>query len=155
MLIEKSVRGEGDSTLSLQPHDHSLLVSSASPSFCVFDLPGSGMSSPLVNKTSYVEVSTIDTYLVPFEWEHVDLNGCRRWMGRHWDLSLYASAAYVILIFAGQAWMKDRGPFSLRRRLFFWNLTLAAFSIIGFLRTFPEILHVLKETGFYRSVCER
>ena len=108
----------------------------------------------VVNK-SYVEVWTTDTYLEPFEWEHVDLNSCRRWMGRHWDLSLYASALYVLLIFMGQSWMKNRRPFSLRRRLLFWNITLAAFSILGFLRTFPEILHVLTHTGFYRSVCER
>jgi len=104
---------------------------------------------------TFIEVPIVDTYLEPFPWEHVDLNHCRRWMGKHWDWSIYASGIYVLLIFSGQAWMKNKTPFRLRRRLFLWNVTLAAFSIVGFLRTFPEILYVLKETGFYRSVCER
>lgn len=107
------------------------------------------------NKT-FVEVPTTDTYLQPFEFEqHLNLSYCRRWMGQNWTLSVYASVLYILLIFSGRHWMKSRTAFSLRRRLFLWNLTLAIFSIFGFLRTFPEILYVLRTTGFFRSVCER
>lgn len=102
-----------------------------------------------------MDVPTIDTYLQPFEWEHINLNVCRQWMGRNWTLSVYASALYVLLIFWVRHWMKTRSPFGLRRRLLLWNIGLAIFSMMGFLRTFPEILYVVRETGFYRSVCER
>jgi len=114
-----------------------------------------GMTTVLNRTRTFIDVPTIDTYLQPFDWEHVNLNNCRQWMGRNWTLSVYASALYVLLIFSGQHWMKTRSPFSLRRRLLVWNIALAIFSMLGFLRTFPEILYVVRETGFYRSVCER
>jgi len=106
------------------------------------------------NRT-FVEVPCENHYLEPFEFENLNLSYCRRWMGQNWTLSVYASAIYILLIFTGRHWMKSRSPFSLRRRLFLWNLILALFSIFGFLRTFPEINYVLKTTGFYRTVCER
>lgn len=49
--------------------------------------------------------------------------------------------------------MSNREPFKLRKVLFLWNLTLAAFSIMGSLRMVPETLHVLKNFGFDYSVC--
>ncbi len=58
----------------------------------------------------------------------------------HWEWSVYASAAYVILIFWGQWMMQNRQPFKLRRLLTVWNVFLAVFSAIGFARSTPELI---------------
>lgn len=49
--------------------------------------------------------------------------------------------------------MSNRPAFRLKKILTIWNISLALFSIIGTLRTLPELLHVLGRFGFYHSVC--
>jgi len=94
-------------------------------------------------------------YIHPFEWEHINLTKCRRWMADNWTLSVFASAVYIILIFAGQSWMKNRPAFQLRKLLVAWNIGLAIFSIIGFIRTVPELVHINGNFGFHFSICIR
>jgi hypothetical protein len=48
--------------------------------------------------------------------------------------------------------MVDRPAFGLKRLLAQWNLLLAVFSTIGFLRTAPHLLYYLYTRGFYASV---
>lgn len=74
-------------------------------------------------------------------------------MRRYWHTSFYAVAIYMIVIFGGQSFMSNRPAFRLKRLLTLWNISLALFSIIGTLRTLPELLHVLGRFGFYHSVC--
>ncbi|CAG7825356.1 unnamed protein product [Allacma fusca] len=111
------------------------------------------------NSTDYfVEVPTVSepSYLTVYQWEQFELTRWRRWMGRNWNLSLVASALYVILIFTGQRLMKNRKPFQIRPLLTFWNIFLAAFSIAGCMRTAPELFFVLsQDKGFHRSICIR
>lgn len=83
-----------------------------------------------------------------FEHEHA-----RDWFNRYWHTSFYAVAIYMIVIFGGQAFMSNRPAFKLRRALTIWNTSLALFSIVGTLRTLPELIHVLAKFGFYHSVC--
>jgi hypothetical protein len=45
--------------------------------------------------------------------------------------SLIYALIYVIAIFYGKNWMKNRPAFDLRKELISWNITLAVFSIIG------------------------
>lgn len=95
-------------------------------------------------------------YLTVCDWELVELTSLRRWVGQNWKVSIYASVIYVILIYLGQSWMKNRPAYNLRHALTSWNVVLALFSLIGFTRTFPEIWHVIHEpSGFYISVCTR
>jgi len=75
------------------------------------------------------------------------------WMGVFWHTSFYWVAAYMLVIFGGQAYMANRPALKLRRALALWNTLLAAFSIAGALRTLPEMIHVLSKFGFYHSVC--
>ncbi len=49
--------------------------------------------------------------------------------------------------------MSSRKPYKLRLALTLWNVSLAAFSIIGTLRTLPELIDVIREFGFAHSVC--
>jgi len=110
------------------------------------------------NSSGFVEVFPITDppYMSVYEWEQIELTASRQWVGKHWKLSVYASIVYVILIHAAQHWMKNREPYNLRSLLLTWNVGLSIFSIIGFLRTAPELFHLLKEpTGFYLSICTR
>jgi len=107
---------------------------------------------------SFVEVFPIISpgYLTVYDWEVVELTQLRRWVGQHWKFSIYASVIYVILIYLGQSWMKNRPAYNLRSCLTSWNVILALFSLVGFARTAPELWHVLHEPyGFYTSVCTR
>jgi elongation of very long chain fatty acids protein 6 len=61
---------------------------------------------------------------------------------------------YLIAIYAGQKLMRRFEPFQLRHALFGWNTFLAAVSIIGFSRTFPETFYNLKQpNGVFRTMC--
>lgn len=87
-----------------------------------------------------VEPHYDDRYLHIFQLEKYDHTKWHDWMHRHWNVSLYASGIYVILIFLGQYWMKNREPFNLRKTLLYWNVTLALFSALGFMRSIPELV---------------
>jgi elongation of very long chain fatty acids protein 6 len=92
------------------------------------------------------------TFMFQFEkkFQHIYT---KEWMQRYWHTSFYAVAIYMIVIFGGQAFMSNRPAFKLKRPLILWNTSLALFSIVGTLRTLPELLHVLGRFGFYHSVC--
>jgi len=101
-------------------------------------------------------VTLIDqpTYMTTYEWEKFNLDGWRRWVGKNWHFTIYAAIAYVIFIFTTQYVMRDRKPFRLTGILTTWNSVLAVFSIVAFLRTVPEFIHVLTSpNGFHNSVC--
>ncbi|KAF6205213.1 hypothetical protein GE061_019380 [Apolygus lucorum] len=77
----------------------------------------------------------------------------RAWMTENWTISFYFCGLYMILIFGGQYYMQSRPRFSLKGTLCIWNSLLASFSIMGAIRTAPELFHVLKNYGIYHSVC--
>ena len=56
-------------------------------------------------------------------------------MLKYWSASLFISAAYVVIIFSIQRWMRDRKPYKLQRWLFAWSTALTGLSLIGFYRT--------------------
>ncbi|CAG7828894.1 unnamed protein product [Allacma fusca] len=75
-------------------------------------------------------------------------------MSKNWNISLYITGAYVLSIFAGQSWMKNRPAFVLRKQLAIWNISLAVFSILATVRTLPELLGILaRPNGLHHSVC--
>lgn len=77
-----------------------------------------------------------------------------QWMQKHWSDSFYWALLYLTFIFYGRIYMIQRStPYQLKLPLIIWNLLLASFSIIGTLRTWPEMIHVLKNYGFTHSVC--
>jgi len=59
----------------------------------------------------------------------------------------------MVLVFGGQSLMSTRRAYKLRTTLAVWNILLATFSIVGTIRTLPEMLHVLNKFGFSYSVC--
>jgi len=95
-------------------------------------------------------------YLQLYEWEKFDLNWWQKWFGQNWIYCVYLTVIYVALIYSGRIWMKNRQPYKLKQPLILWNVSLAAFSIVGFWRSLPELLHLLGEpNGFYTSCCLR
>jgi len=100
--------------------------------------------------------TTFPPYHHVFQFEQCfDQVATHGWVQEHWvSLCAWAGSAYVILVFSGQAWMSSRPPFNLRSPLAAWSAFLAIFSILGFLRTFPEFLHTIHSGGLYGSVCD-
>ncbi|ODN05559.1 putative fatty acid elongation protein 3 [Orchesella cincta] len=94
--------------------------------------------------------------ITAFEFERWNAHKWRRWMAKNWPLSIIASCIYLLLIFVGKRFMKNRQPFNLKSTMIVWNFLLASFSTCGFIRTFPELYQVLSgPNGFHRSVCVR
>ena len=86
---------------------------------------------------------------VRFDWQK-----SRVWLQDYWWCRVYMCTVYIILVFWGSRWMRDKPAFYLRRPLTMWNTGLAVFSIIGFLTVFPPLANILMEKGFYSSVCK-
>lgn len=68
-------------------------------------------------------------------------------------LSIWSSVAYVIVVFGGRWVMERKEKFGLNSALALWSGTLAIFSVMGTLRMWPEIIHVLQYEGLYSSAC--
>lgn len=113
-------------------------------------------SSPLpstgVPVTGHVSDCSIHLLYHEFECSQ-DFGTFQSWCLSHSYLPVYAVVGYVIAIFAGSAFMKNRPAFDLKFPLFLWNACLALFSIIGAFRTGTELMHVLSSNGFYGSIC--
>ena len=83
------------------------------------------------------------------------------WSADNWNTALAICAAYLALCFAGPPALRALGlaPLKNKRVLAAWNLLLAAFSLVGFLRTMPHLLYYVLAhpggvaQGFYASVC--
>jgi len=77
------------------------------------------------------------------------------WMHDNWHMSIVYAVAYIVVIFAGQAYMKSRLKFELRRALIAWNLLLALFSTMGAIRIWPEFIRTISHQGVEHSICSK
>lgn len=106
-----------------------------------------------MNKVDYREVTLPNySYIFNFE-EKFSHHETKQWMMENWTNGFYYCGLYMILIFGGQHYMANRPRFELRGVLSLWNTLLAAFSVIGFARTAPELIHVLRHHGLHHSIC--
>ena len=69
-------------------------------------------------------------------------------MAGQYDASAFSQLFCVI----GSRVMASRHPFQLSKSLAAWNLLLASFSAIGFVRTAPHLLYYMSRNGLYASV---
>lgn len=84
-----------------------------------------------------------------FSWEKA-----RPWLERDYRwIGMCASVVYVLLIFIGKRWMRDKPAYSLRRPLAMWNTGLVVFSILGCLTLCPYLISSVVDDGFLHSVC--
>lgn len=84
--------------------------------------------------------------------QYVDAWG--QWFKENWQLSVFLSLAYIVLVFSGKMYMKDRPKYELRSFLIVWNIFLAVFSITGTIRVWPEFIQSLTRNGLSYSVCD-
>jgi len=87
------------------------------------------------------EFPTADSYKI---WDFMDSNP---WV------PILAVTVYGISIFLGKRYMKNRPAYDLRKLMAAWNLFLALFSIMGFTRTAPQVLHNLVNYSWYDNMC--
>lgn len=68
-------------------------------------------------------------------------------------LSVWSSVAYVVVIFGGRWIMERKERYGLSNALALWSGMLAIFSVMGTVRMWPEIIHVLRYEGLHASAC--
>lgn len=112
------------------------------------DPKGALKSSPIVDDGP--------RYLYTFGWEdQFDPEQSFKMFHAHPYLPFgVAIFGYLSAIYLGQIFMRNREPFKLKTALLVWNSALAIFSIVGFVRVYPEMVYTLNKYGFLGSVCK-
>lgn len=67
---------------------------------------------------------------------------------------LLIAAVYLIAVLSTKSLMKTRRPFFLRRPLIAWNVFMSLFSLIGAIRSLPELLFIFNSAGLRGTICE-
>ena len=76
------------------------------------------------------------------------------WSERNMVLPVVICVCYLVLaLLVGPSLMRGRDPLPCKNQLAVWNLLLAVFSAIGFLRTAPHLLYFGAKFGPYASIC--
>ena len=88
-----------------------------------------------------------------FQDEYIQRNVV--WVKDYWRISIWYALLYIVIIFAGQEFMKNREKKELRKALIAWNLVLALFSTAGSLRLWPEFINTVRTHGVEHSYCSR
>jgi hypothetical protein len=95
-------------------------------------------------------------YFPSYEFEKSSLDPGRvlEFMHGNWWIPFSVGILYLSVIFALQEFMKERKGLELKWPLFTWNLTIGLFSLAGFLRTVPDLIHFLsRPNGLHDSIC--
>lgn len=93
-------------------------------------------------------------FLTSFE-TNFDFGSYFQYHQKYWPLILPTIGFYLFSIWYGKRLMDQRPGFRMRGILFAWNSLLAAFSIIGAIRTVPDLLFVLKNHGLNHAICQK
>ena len=76
-----------------------------------------------------------------------------KWFEKNWTISVYFAVIYLVLVYVGTQFMKNKQSYSLKRPLFLWNVGLAVFSLYGTSVVIPSMYNVYLEKGFVGTVC--
>lgn len=66
---------------------------------------------------------------------------------------IVAILLYAVGIVGGQKYFESRPAWNWRNSMAMWNLGLSVFSAIGFLRTFPQLVHNLLNYTLTENLC--
>lgn len=103
---------------------------------------------------NYTREDVVPSYKVIFPFEaNFDPVPAQKFFYGHRITTVWLSIVYVAAVFGGQHLMRSKTEFRLRNALVVWNAALALFSIVGTLRSLPELAHVVAYKGFGYSVC--
>ena len=76
------------------------------------------------------------------------------YMAQHAEIPVFCVTIYLVMVFYGPVFMKDRPPVKFHHLFSLWNLLLASFSICGSFGVVPVLLNQLQTQGWWSSVCE-
>jgi len=74
-------------------------------------------------------------------------------MERNWWIPIVAISLYGAMIVGGQNYFRERKPWDLRTALMLWNLGLSLFSIFGFFRVLPVVIHSMLSYTWKENLC--
>jgi len=95
------------------------------------------------------------TWSSGFDFEkNVDYTAVHHWFQDNWWYSIAIAAVYVVLVFGGQAYMKNRERYTLQKPLIVWNLLLAGFSIFGCIRVWQVCFELYWRHGVKGTICK-
>lgn len=77
-----------------------------------------------------------------------------QWHAENWMICFPFALIYVLSVYYGVQYMKNRKPYNLRYLLGLWSAVLGAFSMIGSYYFLPEILSTLYRDGFHAAACD-
>ncbi len=83
-----------------------------------------------------------------FEWKNAHL-----FMRDHYELPIGICAVYLVVIFGIKQFMQNRKGFDLKTPLFWWNVFLAVFSMLGSIYVVPNIFRVVRKDGLQADMC--
>ncbi|XP_044751224.1 elongation of very long chain fatty acids protein 6-like [Coccinella septempunctata] len=95
-----------------------------------------------------------DSFVFDFEAEF-DEKKAHSWIKEHWTDTFYFNVVYLMVIFSLKKFMQNRPPYKMMIPAVIWNIFLASFSIIGTIRTFPELRRSLSFHGIHHSICDQ
>jgi elongation of very long chain fatty acids protein 6 len=76
------------------------------------------------------------------------------WAAANWAVPIALCVVYLVLsLWVGPWLMAGRGKVECKNQLAVWNLLLAVFSAVGFVRTAPHLLYYAWRHGGWASVC--
>ncbi|KHN74748.1 Putative fatty acid elongation protein 4 [Toxocara canis] len=104
------------------------------------------------NTTTSLHNDYVYKFALPFE-RIDDPVGSTLLLQKYWYHSMTISFVYFVTVKLLQRFMRHREPFQLNRPLFFWNASLAIFSIIGFIRSVEDTIYSLYYLGLFPSMC--
>ena len=96
---------------------------------------------------------------IPYQsWEIMTLQehlSWAEWMIEYWWVPVVLSVLYLVLTFGTKAYLEDKAGWDkeLRMPLVVWSLLLAAFSVVGALRTVPFVIEIVAQRGVMHMVC--
>lgn len=103
----------------------------------------------------FQSIPTLSNFYTNFEANY-DVDPLNQWSKDTWPaVPLALCAVYLVAIFGGQWYMKDKKPFGDTNRAFLaaWNLFLSLFSFFGMVRTVPHLFHDLSTLPYASTVC--
>jgi len=113
-----------------------------------------GESDIVVHSDNPAERRLWVDYLYPFDTEiNFRANQVAFRTRRVWWIGYVVVSLYLIGLWAGHSYMRDKKAFNLKGALSFWNLFLAVFSFIGALRAGFQLMLILHTYGFEYTLC--
>ena len=95
-------------------------------------------------------------FLSTFDIRDYDYENVSKQLTRYLPVPVVCSGIYLLLVFSGKSWMKDRPPFKLKTLLVLWNIALSIFSIVALISFglgAPLIRNWMND-GFVNAVCD-